>query len=312
MRLVRRFRPRREVAKMRLTIAALAAAVAAIILLSSGVSRALEAKAIQMREDFGNEPLYDCYLSYYYYIPCPTYAWFWIWTGWDPGDKIGAWFQVGDVSTGGGGCDPTNCQRIDQFRVLDMAGYGCYSPYGSHYYPGLFTQQFDIYCADENGCPVGPALWTSPPTETCLGWNYIAVSPPLSICRCATVPGPPQSAPRVLITATEVGTAGQYPAWATDNIATPVGRGCSMHDYGCLPALYPRPYSGLYAAMHSGFYGNGSFQYCPPQWFKDQRDSTPGGTRYGYVELAWRIYLTCSGPSATEPSTWGAIKAMYK
>jgi hypothetical protein len=64
--------------------------------------------------------------------------------------------------------------------------------------------------------------------------------------------------------------------------------------------------------MHTGFYGNGGFQYCPSQGWKDPGDSTPNGTRYGYIELAWRIYLACSGPSPVEPSTWGSIKAMYK
>jgi hypothetical protein len=88
--------------------------------------------------------------------------------------------------------------------------------------------------------------------------------------------------------------------------------GCNMHEHGCLPALYPRPYTSHYSAMHSGYYGNGSFQYCPPERFRDGRDSTPDGTLYGCIELAWRLYLSCSGPSATEPSTWGAIKAIYK
>ena len=63
--------------------------------------------------------------------------------------------------------------------------------------------------------------------------------------------------------------------------------------------------------MHSGYYGQG-FRYCPPRWFKDGRDTTPDAIEYGYVELAWRIYLTCSGPSGVEPTTWGNIKSMYR
>jgi hypothetical protein len=264
-----------------------------------------------MREDYGSEPLYDCYLSYYYYIPCLTYSWFWNFTGWNPGDKVGAWFEVGDVSMGASSalqCDPVNCQTLEQFRVLDFAGYACYG----HGYPGMWTQRFDVYCADQNGCPVGPPLWTAPYVETCQGWNYIPVNPPLSICRCATVPSSPPSRPRILITATHVGTADNYPAWGTDNISTPVGQGCTMHDIGCLPVLYPRPYNSHYSTVHSGYYGNGGFQYCPPQWFKDGADQTPDAVQYGYVELAWRIYLGCSGPSRTEPATWGSIKSMYK
>jgi hypothetical protein len=263
--------------------AVLLTAVSAIMPVTPALG--LESRAVQMREDFGNEPLYDCYMNYYYYIPCTTTSWFWMFTLWDPGDKIGAWFQLGDPSMGTSPqCDPVNCQKIEQFRVLDFAGYGSYRP-------GLYTVRFDIYCADESGCPVGPSMWTSPYLETIAGWNYILVNPPLSLCPCATVPGPPSSRPRVLIVASHVGTLCTYPAWGMDNIHNPLSGGCAMHDNGCLPAPYPRPYNSYYTTMHSGYYGRGSFQYCPPQWFKEPGDSTPNGTQYGYIELAWRIYL---------------------
>ena len=84
-----------------------------------------------------------------------------------------------------------------------------------------------------------------------------------------------------------------------------------MHDYGCLPALYPRPYNSHYASIHSGYYGK-DFEYCPPRWFRDGRDSTPDGTQYGFCELAWRLYITCAGPSASQPATWSDIKSMYR
>lgn len=99
--------------------------------------------------------------------------------------------------------------------------------------------------------------------------------------------------------------------WGADNISTPLGEGCPMHDLGCLPALYPRPYVGHYSIMHSGYYGQG-FEYCPPLWFKDGNDTTADGSQYGFVELKWRIYLACSGPTATEGTTWGDIKSMYR
>ena len=28
--------------------------------------------------------------------------------------------------------------------------------------------------------------------------------------------------------------------------------------------------------------------------------------------LAWRIYLTCDGPTVLQPTTWGQIKSMYR
>jgi hypothetical protein len=84
-----------------------------------------------------------------------------------------------------------------------------------------------------------------------------------------------------------------------------------MHEYSCLPTIYPRPYNSYYPTIHSGFYGQ-NFGYCPPMWFADSRDTSPDATVYGYVELAWRIYLVCSGPTNVEPTTWGNIKSMYR
>jgi hypothetical protein len=267
---------------------------------------AIEKRALQFRDDFGMEPAYEGALQYYYFIPCPTYSWFWAFTGWDVGDIIGEWFQVGDMSTGGfGSCDPEDCQQLKQFRVLDFAGYG-------QTHAGLFTIEFDVYCADEHGCPVGPSLWNSARYETGFGWNYIVIDPPISICGCAVIPGPPPSGPRIVVTVTNVGTQGRYPAWGLDNISTPVQSGCEAHDLGCLPMLYPRPYSSHYSTMHSGYYGNGGFAYCPPQWFLDVRDTTSDGTEYGFIELCWRLYLVCAGPTEVYPTTWGSIKSIYR
>jgi hypothetical protein len=275
------------------------------VLLASSSAGALEQKAYKMTEDLGNAPLYDGVLQYYYYIPCPEYSWFWAFTGWNRGDVIGEWFKIGDMSTGGYPiCDPVQCQTLETIRVLDFAGYGTI-------HPGLFTVEFDVYCADSEGCPVGPSLWNSGPLETGYAWNYFDLDPPLSICPCCTDPGYPPSAPRILLTATLTGYEGYYPAWGLDNISTALQNGCIMHDYGCLPAPYPRPYVSHYPTMHSGFYGQG-FEHCPPEWFKDARDTTADGSEYGYIELAWRLYLVCSGPSKAKTTTWSDIKSMYE
>jgi hypothetical protein len=257
-----------------------------------------EMKAYQMREDFGDEPLYDCRLNYYYYVPCPTYSWFWGFSGWEPDDVIGCWFHVGDQGTSGfDPCDPDSCLSIEQFRIMDFAGYGVV-------YPGFFTVEFEIWQSDGDGCPVGPALWSSGPVETSIGWNYIVPSDPVN-----TYPHD-----QVLLTATCTGSQGDYPIWAIDNVSTPVLYGCELHDYCCLPLLYPRPYSSHFSTMHSGYYGQ-DFAYCPPQWFMDSRDTTPNGTMWGYAELAWRLYFICSGSSGVVPeepgTSWSKIKSMY-
>ena len=120
------------------------------------------------------------------------------------------------------------------------------------------------------------------------------------------------SAPRVLITATHVDLDfGDDFAWGADNISTLLTEGCTMHDIGCLPVLYPRPHICHYTTMHSGYYGQ-EFEFCPPYWFIDGNDTTVDGSQYGFIELTWRIYLDCSGPSETEAATWGDIKSMYR
>jgi hypothetical protein len=278
--------------------------VLALVLATSAYG--LEKKAVQMREDFGTEPLYDCYMNYYYYIPCPTYSWFWNFTGWPVGQVVGEWFQIGDVSMGRAGsgcppyiaCDPNLAHTIQQFRVLDFAGYGTV-------YPGLFTVEFNLWCADPYGSPIGAALWSSGPYELCAaGWNTVPVTPNL----CVTNPCG-LSYPRVLLTAKHIGTNAAYPAWGFDNLSTPITNACVMHDTGCCPALYPRPMVSHYTSMHSGDYGV-NFAYSPPYWILNPGDSV--GDVYGCIELAWRLYLINSGPTATEPSTWGNIKSMYR
>jgi hypothetical protein len=284
--------------------------VLALVLVLATSVYGLEKKAFQMREDFGTEPLYNCYMNYFYYVPCPTYSWFWAYTGWTAGDIIGTFFTVGDASmfTSTGCppytvCDPYIGHTLEQFRILDFGGYGTI-------YPGLFTVEFDIYCSDAFGCPVGASLWNSGPVEFCVGgWNYINVDPDLCITDCATEPN--FGYPRILIAATMIGSDATYPAWGMDNISTPVEYPCVMHDYGCCPALYPRPGTSHYSTIHSGYYGP-NFLYCPPAWFADGRDTSPNVDVYGFIELAWRIYVANSGPTATEPSTWGNIKSMYR
>ncbi|MFH1313261.1 MAG: hypothetical protein ABIJ00_08535 [Candidatus Eisenbacteria bacterium] len=283
-----------------------------VVLICVPVGTILAQRAFQLKEDYELDPLSDCALQYYYYIPCPTYSWFWSYYYWDIGDVAGSWFDIGDLSTGGfGACDPTDCHTLDQIRILN-SGVVCQGPFGQSY-PGAYVH-FEVHCADEIGRPVGPTLWRS---NTMLldtyGWNYIDVDPPISICGCAIDPGPPASTPRILVTiAVHPGTAPWCMELGADNISDAIGEGCDMHDDGCLPALYPRPHVGYYPTMHSAFYRQMGTVYDPPKLIRDRNDTTPDRTQYGYVELAWRIYLTCSGPSERYSTTWGGVKSLYR
>jgi len=283
-----------------------------LVLVLAASAHGLDKKALQMREDYGSEPTYNCYMNYYYYIPCPTNSWFWSFAGWPQNSMVGEMFTIGDPSmtTSKGcppytACDPVNGVPIEQLRVLDFAGYGTV-------YPGLFTVEFEMWCATADGCPIGYRLWNSGPLELCTaGWNYItglwnAWCPNLCYTRMV---GGMRGYPRVLITAKMVGTNANYPRWGFDDISKPLALGCAMHDQGCCPALYPRPINSHYGTIHSGYYGV-DFEYCPPQWFPDGGDTT--GDLYGFIELAWRLYVINAGDSPTEPATWGSIKSMYR
>jgi hypothetical protein len=264
----------------------------ALVLVLATSAFGLEKKAYQMREDFGTEPMYDGALQYYYYIPCPTYSWFWAWTGWEYCDYIGVVFHIGDYGTGGWApLDPYTCQEIETVRILDFAGYGTV-------YPGLFAIDIIIIC------PPWPYIWLydSPPINTHFGWNYIDLIPPVCITPCWV-----GECTTIIVILHFKGTVAGYPAIGTDNISTALEQACVMHDLGCLPATWPR------LSSHSGYYGNGDVtQYYPPLVFCDGRDTTPDCTQFGQVELAWRIYMTCYGGTETQSSTWGNIKSMYK
>jgi hypothetical protein len=242
-------------------------------------------------------------LSYYYFIGSTCMydfggicygSYFWGFYDWEPGDMLGCWFQPGDLSTSGfAPLDPEDCNHISRIRVLDFAGEGTI-------YPGLFTVEFSIWPSDSEGCPIGPAIWSSP-FEAKRGWNCVEIDPPVCIDPWT----------RVLVTAEHIGSEGYYPVWGFDNVSGPILEGLWLHDEGCLPILYPRPDVSHYTTIHSGYYGK-DFAYCPPQWFRDCRDSTPDASEYGYIELAWSIVVQCLGPSKTESATWGSIKAMYR
>lgn len=285
--------------------------VLALVLVLASSAFAFEKKAYQMRDDFGTEPLYDATLNYYYYIPCPTYSWFWAFTGWVPGEMIGMCFTLTDEGTGGSGLmDPAMAHTLEQLRVLDFAGYGTV-------YPGRYTFEFDVYCAEECCGTAVPVqhLWNSGPLETGYAWNYFLVAPETGgLCLTACDPTNPLVTPFV-VTATHTGTDGIYPAWGMDNISTAIETGCVLHDYGCLPAAYPRQWCGDMTGapkVHGGYIGTFPFEYWPPQAFVDGRDTTPDGSQFGAIELAWRVYIIYSGPTATTPSSWGNIKSMYR
>jgi len=298
------------------------------LFLSTGTALAVEKKPARMWDDlcdlkveaFQIEepefPPYDCWLQQFYYIPCPTCSWFWAYSGWKPGDIIGAELTIGDHPTGTGNiCDPYLCWGVDGIQVLDLAGYGTV-------YPGMFTVEMDLYYCDNTGTP-SCYLWNSGPMETHFGWNYFSTWPTgVELDDCPDFCPPWQEDcpyPTIAVTMTMTGADGTYPAVGFDNVSMPMEQGCSIHEVGCLPAVYTRggP-SGVEPRVRSGYVGSYPFEHWPPRPFPDGKHaSLPSGAEwYGYVETAWRVYLLCTGPSLAPPqtqtATWGAIKSLYR
>jgi hypothetical protein len=288
--------------------------VLALVLVLATSAFALEARQYQLKQDFGTDPLYDCQLRYFYYIPCPTSSSFWGYYGWLPGDIIGQCFNIGDQGTNAyPPCDPSLAHTLEQMVFIEFTGLPAT-------YPGLYTVEFDLYCAGEVCCgPQEPVLhlWNSGPYECVYAWNYLDVDPPLCLTPdivCCTEPMP-TCAPSVVVTATHTGTDGIYPVWGFDNISSAIGNGCVMHDAGCLPIVYPRTPCGWGSGqeVHSGFIGAYPFEYWPPAAFPDANDTTPYPyTLYGCIEWALQIRLLNTGFTAVETSTWGSIKSMYE
>jgi hypothetical protein len=289
---------------MMVTVSAIAPVVLSYAAAALAAPAEFEMQQRWMRSDYSGNSFYPGMLQYYYDIPCPVDSYYWAFTGPITNEIVGVFFDVGDISTGGHEpVDPAQCQSLEMIRFLDFGDYG-------PGYPGCFTIQFDVYCSDQQGCPIGPSLWSTE-WEPVTGWSYVPVDPPLCLTSCCADPGPPPVAARILVTAKCVGTQCFYPAWGMDNISTPIDQGCQMHDVGSMPALYPRPHTGHYPTVHTGFYGV-DFEYCPPIWFMDGRDRSEDGTEYGFIELAWSIHLSCTGPTDAVSPDWSAIKALYR
>jgi hypothetical protein len=252
----------------------------------------LDAKPYQISEDFGSEPAYyDCALQYYYYVPCPTYSWFWAYSGWTPGEILGMSFTLGKEGTGGFDVCPTGtCSRVEGIRLLDFAGYGTV-------YPGYFTVEMDAYCGNSGGVPCFH-LWNSGPLETHFGWNYFEVEPLIPIWKCPDFESGALS--RFVLTMTMTGIDGVYPAVGFDNVSTPAEMGCEMHERSSMPAVYPRkPAGSAGTAVRSGYIGHYPFEHWPPLPIPDGKHAgdPAGSTWYGYAELAWRVYIRCDYPT---------------
>jgi hypothetical protein len=197
--------------------------------------------------------------SLVYYNLC--FGWVWTWSGWTPNERYGVSFDT---------CCPGGTNLVQAFLYY-------WSPAPSGY---GFTGSVDVWAADANECPTGPALHSQPhlPAQ---GWNSISFGPsgaavPDGFVLTYTVGDAPWTDPHALATDFPAsGAAGEPAACGT-----------------CYPTT---------RSVRSFYYGTSTSPLCPGIPFFD-------GTCD--VEFLWDARVACA--ISVEADSWGKIKAVYR
>jgi hypothetical protein len=142
-----------------------------------------------------------------------------------------------------------------------------------------FTGTMDVFDADDNGCPTGAAIASVPLLPTAQDWNAHdfanVVVPDSSFALVVTI-GPGTSNPASI--------ESDHPA------AGPTG-----------PAACGTCYSPS-RVNHSFYWGTNAAPLCPGSTFND-------GVCAGQLVMDTLVHCTVT---AIEPSTWGAVKNLYR
>jgi hypothetical protein len=141
--------------------------------------------------------------------------------------------------------------------------------------PGYIDRvSYDLWVVDEDACKVGPSLGTLPDRDPIERWNYYSGLGSTTADHVAIMASPVSGSPRI----------------ATDNNARN-----SQAPIAC--ADWPGPIE-----PHSFWFGTPGTQYCPPDAFRDG---------FGPVQILMRASFSCEA-TAVEPSSWGAIKTLFR
>jgi hypothetical protein len=242
----------------------LASAASILLLASATSSMALEKRSVRMA-DGGHESwsrgTTPCTVTYY--NTCT--GWIWVWSGWLQGDRLGTAFSA---------CCPSG-QNVHQLTAAWIfAATGSPSGYG-------FTGSLDVWSADAQECPTGPALH-SQPFLPLSGWNGFDWSlAPIDV-----------SGGNFAITYTLApGAAFPDPvSFSTDHPeAGPTGGPAAG-------TCYPTS-----RVVHSYWYGTAASPYCPGSKLSDALAD---------AEFLLDCDMICATPVQT--SSWGQIKGLYR
>lgn len=233
----------------------------------------------------------SCKQSYYYLLQDCSYVT--VLEGIGVGESFGVCFDMLDTVYWYPPCDTSECLSLD---VIELVLYDVLAP------PADQAMNVKVLGADPDGEPTGDLLgnldFTPSYTESAaftsveIDFTNGGAESGLDLSGCGG---------RFVAILTWKNPTGR-PALVLDNISTCVDS-CSVNaaccEMGVYPYLYPR-------SIHTYYYGTEG------AWSKQDSIGDPGGSEtFGCVEALWTCGF-CTGGTATAPTTWGGIKALYR
>jgi hypothetical protein len=250
------------------------------------------------RADIGNlmdsrsNPAVQCGLSYYYLIEDCAYVT--VVEGIAENETYGLHFDMTDVVAWHEPCDTAAC------LTLDTVGLVFFDVLAS---PENQAMNVSIYASDSGGEPVGQPIgnrdftpiYTAPQvfTTVVIDFTNAGMVDGLDLSGCRG---------NFLVMLTWKNSTG-HPLLVLDNVSEcvtncpDVAACCQM---GFDPYLYPR------RDARTCYYGTQG------AWSKQDPVADPGGAAtFGYLDALWTASF-CKWSAATLPTTWGAVKSLYR
>ncbi len=278
--------------------------IVAILLITASTLPGWEMKHVRLAPqdvaDYNNQGLaisVSCTLSYFYTVPgC---GWVWVIDGIEENESFGVRFNMTDEVPFHDPCDTSACLTLDALKIML---YDVLPP------PADQSMNLRVYAAGEGGDPLGDLLGnvdfepsyagTASFTTEIIDFTKGGSTPGLDLSGCGG---------DFVVILTWLNSTG-HPCFVLDNISTCV-ESCAVDPDCCQMGTYPYVYPRT--TPHTHYYGYFGSWLTDPDPTCDFRDSTTLCDEYGYIEGMITSYF-CTVSQATEPSTWGSIKAMYK
>jgi hypothetical protein len=277
----------------------LALAIGLCLLLLPCRADGREGGSVRVREGYLGElhPFHldlgvSCVLGYYYLLEGCGYVT--VMEGIEQGEAFGVHFRMTDSIPWDAGCDTNACMTLD---AVGLVLYDALAP------PADQSMNIKIYGADAGGNPSGSLLGnrdfeveysdTAAFTSVEIDFTNGGVEPGLDVSGCCG---------DFIVLLTWKNSTG-HPCLVLDNMGTCVDS-CSADPACCEMGNYPYVYPRLWT--HTYYYGS--------EWAWSKQDSfcdLGGCGTYGYLEALWECGF-CTKSTATEPTTWGGIKAIYR